>query len=103
VAGFVTKAQVKLPNPHLSIFRPYTGDPRHEDQLTRAALIVMKFVPPAHDARVTVIGCDHLSALPTPRFDLQTEELLPPDGDGGDSTVDQLASKFHDVGGCDGV
>ncbi len=43
----------KLAKTHLSIFRPYTGNPKHEDQLTRAALIVMKFVPRAHDAWIS--------------------------------------------------
>lgn len=82
----------KLANPHLSIFRPYTGNPRHEDQLTRAALIVMKFVPRAQDAMLAMIGCSPLSKLPAPRFDLQTEKLVPP-GD-GDGNVDKLVSVF---------
>ena len=82
----------KLANTHLSIFRPYTGNPKHEDQLTRAALIVMKFVPRAHDALLAMIGCSPLSKLPASRFDLQTEKLVPP-GD-GDGNVDKLVSVF---------
>jgi len=88
----MTSPHLKPANPHLSIFRPYTGDPRHEDQLTRAALIVLKFVPRAHDELLAMIGCSALSKLPSPRFDLQTEKLVPPSD--GDGTVDKLVSVF---------
>ena len=62
---------------HLSIFRPYARDAKHEDQLTRAALIVLKLVPLAHEAFLGLCGCERLSALPSPRFDMQTEKLVP--------------------------
>lgn len=81
-----------MANPHLSIFLPYAGDPRHEDQLTRAALIVMKLVPQAHDALLGVIDCAPLAKLPAPRFDLQTEKPTPPDDSCG--KIDKLVSVF---------
>jgi hypothetical protein len=62
---------------HLSIFRPYARDAKHEDQLTRAALIVLKLVPLAHEAFLGLTGCERLSGLPAPRFDMQTEKLVP--------------------------
>jgi hypothetical protein len=34
---------------HLSVFLPYERPPRHEDQLTRAAMIVMRVSPLARD------------------------------------------------------
>jgi hypothetical protein len=64
---------------HLSIFRPYGRPPGHEDQLTRAALIVMKLVPLAQESFLGMIACDRLSGLPARRFDLQTENLVLPD------------------------
>lgn len=63
----------KLANPHLQYLSAIHRKSGHEDQLTRAALIVMKFVPRAHEAMLTMIGCSPLSKLPAPRFDLQTE------------------------------
>lgn len=64
---------------HLSIFRPYERDAGHEDQLTRAALIVLKFIPLAHDAFLDLVGCGPLATLPRPAFDMQTATLVPPD------------------------
>jgi hypothetical protein len=61
---------------HLSIFRPYERDAKHEDQLTRAALIVLKLVPLAHEAFLGLAGCERLSALPRPHFAIQTEKLV---------------------------
>lgn len=59
---------------HLSIFRPYERDAKHEDQLTRAALIVMKLMPLAHEAFLSLSKCEPVSALPRPRFEMQTEK-----------------------------
>lgn len=79
---------------HLSIFRPYERDAKHEDQLTRAALIVLKLVPLAHEAFLGLSGCDRLSALPRPRFEMQTEKLVPLDPDAEDPEVAELVSVF---------
>lgn len=86
--------QVVFGNPHLSIFRPYSGHPYHEDQLTRAVLIVMKLVPETHDALLGLIGKRTLAGLPHPRFDLQTETLVPPGADSGKTDVKKLVSVF---------
>src|SRR6476646_10912325 len=69
---------------HLSIFRPYERDAKHEDQLTRAALIVMKLVPLAHEAFLGLAGCERMSALPRPHFEMQTGKLVTPDPDAED-------------------
>jgi hypothetical protein len=79
---------------HLSIFRPYERDAKHEDQLTRAALIVLKLVPLAHEAFLGLVGCERLSGLPSPRFDMQTEKLVPLGTDAEDPEVTELVSVF---------
>jgi hypothetical protein len=79
---------------HLSIFRPYERDAKHEDQLTRAALIAMKLVPLAHEAFLGLAGCQPLSALPRPHFEMQTEKLVTPDPDLEDPEVAELVSVF---------
>ena len=86
--------EAELGNPHLSIFRAYSKPPGHEDQLTRALLIVIKLVPEAHDALLGLIGEKALSELPPPRLELQTETLIPPGSDSGTSTVERLVSVF---------
>jgi hypothetical protein len=79
---------------HLSIFRPYERDAKHEDQLTRAALIVLKLVPLAHEAFLGLAGCERLSALPRPHFEMQTGKLVTPDPDAEDPEVAELVSVF---------
>ena len=79
---------------HLSVFRPYERDAKHEDQLTRAALIVMKLVPLAHEAFLGLAGCERLSGLPAARFDMQTEKLVPLDPDAEDPEVAEVVSVF---------
>ncbi len=79
---------------HLSIFRPYERDAKHEDQLTRAALIVVKLVPLAHEAFLNLIAAKALSALPSPRFDMQTEKLVPLGTEVEDQEVAELVSVF---------
>ncbi len=79
---------------HLSIFRPYDREPRHEDQLTRAALIVMRLVPLCQEAFLGLAGGPRLSELPRPRFDMQTESLVALDTEVEDPKVDELVSVF---------
>lgn len=69
-------------------------DAKHEDQLTRAALIVLKLVPLAHEAFLSLGGCASLSALPRPRFDMQTEHLVPLAIETEDNEVTELVSVF---------
>jgi hypothetical protein len=57
-------------------------------------LIVIKLVPEAHDALLALVGTQTLAGLPQPRFDLQTETLIPPGADAGKSNVKNLVSIF---------
>ena len=96
----------QLVDQHLSIFRPYDRDPGHEDQLTRAALIVMRLVPLCQEAFLGLAGCPRLSELPPPRFDMQTESLAALDTEVEDPKIDELVSVFvgpheHLVAGSD--
>lgn len=79
---------------HLSIFRPYERAAKHEDQLTRAALIVLKLVPLAHEAFLSLANCRPLAALPRPRFDMQTEKLVPLGTEIEDQEISELVSVF---------
>ena len=79
---------------HLSIFRPYDRAAKHEDQLTRAALIVLKLVPLAHEAFLALAKCKSLSALPRPRFDMQTGKLVPLGTEVEEQEVSELVSVF---------
>lgn len=82
-------------NLHLSVFRPYQRDAGHEDQLTRAALVVMKLVPLAHDVFLDLSAGARLGQLPAPRYDMQTGRLAPPAEDDEDEPrVDRLVSVF---------
>lgn len=66
-----------MANPHLNFFRPYS-DVKHEDQLTRAALVVMRLVPLAHAEFIRLVDpALSLSALPAASFDTQTPVLHP--------------------------
>lgn len=77
---------------HLNIFRPYKRDPGHEDQLTRAALIVMMLVPLAHESFLGLIDRDRLSTLPPPRFDMQTETLTTASPEADEQDVQEFVS-----------
>jgi hypothetical protein len=75
-------------NRHLNAFMPYSLVPGHEDNLTRAAMIVMRAVPAAARtllelARVT--GTDDLPAL---EVDMQTDCVL------AGEQVEELVSVF---------
>lgn len=54
----------------------------------------MKLVPEAHDALLSLVGNKALAELPQPRFDLQTENLVPPGAESGKSSVEKLVSVF---------
>jgi len=85
-------------NLHLSIFRPYQDrDLGHEDQLTRAALIVMRAVPLAHEAFLDLAAQRSVSQLPPARFDMQTGNLDIGEVDRDETmqpAVDELVSVF---------
>jgi hypothetical protein len=61
---------------HLSAFLPYERPPHHEDQLTRAAMIVMRAVPLARDALLARIGAGTSARLPEPELDIQTSQVV---------------------------
>ena len=61
---------------HLNVFLPYERPPHHEDQLTRAAIIVMRALPLARDALLARIGALPSARLPEPELDMQTRHVL---------------------------
>ena len=53
-------------NPHLNVFEPYRDLGRsHEDQLTRAAMIVLRLVPLARETLLRAIGEPSQAGCPT--------------------------------------
>ncbi len=83
-------------NRHLNTFTPYEQPARHEDQLTRAAMIVMRAIPLARDAFLTRVGAQPSSRLPEPEWDMQTRHVLElPSDEGSDgSSLRKLISVF---------
>ena len=70
-------------NPHLNVFEPYRDLGRgHEDQLTRAAMIVLRLVPLAREALLHEIGEPSQSHLPDCTIDLQAAHLVDPSEEG---------------------
>lgn len=70
-------------NPHLNVFEPYKDLGRgHEDQLTRAAMIVLRLVPLAREALLHAIGEPGQSRLPDCAVDLQAAHLVDPSEEG---------------------
>jgi hypothetical protein len=70
-------------NPHLNVFEPYQDLGRgHEDQLTRAAMIVLRLVPLAREALLHEIGERSQSHLPDCAIDLQAAHLVDPSEEG---------------------
>lgn len=65
-------------NRHLSVFLPYDRPPEHEDQLTRAAMIVMRAVPLARDALLSRLKAPTSARLPEPELDMQTSFVMAP-------------------------
>ena len=61
---------------HLNVFLPYERLPDHEDQLTRAAMIVMRAIPLARYALLARIGALPSARLPEPELDMQTRHVL---------------------------
>jgi hypothetical protein len=64
-------------NPHLNVFEPYRELSRgHEDQLTRAAMIVLRLVPLAREALLAAIDEPSQSQLPDCIVDMQATNLV---------------------------
>lgn len=82
-------------NRHLNAFVPYRLAPTHEDQLTRAAMIVLRGVPLARDAFLGLLASDRSWQLPEAEFDMQTGDVLaPPAVEDEVTTVAELISVF---------
>jgi hypothetical protein len=70
-------------NPHLNVFAPYSDLGRgHEDQLTRAAMIVLRLVPLARETLLRQIGERSLTQLPDCTVDLQASHVVDPSEEG---------------------
>lgn len=54
----------------------------------------MELVPLAHEAFLGLAGCERLSGLSAPRFDMQTKKLVPLDPDAEDPEVAEVVSVF---------
>jgi hypothetical protein len=66
-------------NPHLNVFEPYRELGRgHEDQLTRAAMIVLRLVPLARETLLRAIGEPSQAGLPDCVVDMQATNLVDP-------------------------
>ncbi len=64
-------------NPHLNVFDPYRDLVRtHEDQLTRAAMIVLRLVPMARETLLRAIGEPSQSELPDCAVDMQATNIV---------------------------
>jgi hypothetical protein len=62
----------------LNFFEPWQRLPAyHEDQLTRALLVVLRYCPMAQQAWLSLVECDRaLHSLPRPTFDTQRARIL---------------------------
>jgi hypothetical protein len=70
-------------NPHLNVFEPYAELGRgHEDQLTRAAMIVLRLVPLARETLLRAIDERSQSELPDCAIDLQATHIVDPSEEG---------------------
>jgi hypothetical protein len=88
-------------NRHLNAFVPYQLAPTHEDQLTRAAMIVLRAVPLARDAFLTQLDCRRSGELPEAEFGMQTGTVVTPPDEVDEATpLVELVSVFlsPDVG-----
>lgn len=85
-------------NPHLNVFEPYRELPRgHEDQLTRAAMIVLRLVPLARETLLQAIGEPSQSRLPDCIVDMQATNIVDPSEEGasaGEVKRGRLVSVF---------
>ncbi len=80
-------------NRHLNVFIRYQRVDHHEDQLTRAAMIVLRLVPAAREALLRLIDAPGISQLASAGdVDMQTSEVI---GQGDtQNELDELVSVF---------
>ena len=85
-------------NPHLNVFEPYRELGRtHEDQLTRAAMIVLRLVPLARETLLRAIGERSQSELPDCAVDMQATYIVDASEEsatGGEVRRERLVSVF---------
>lgn len=85
-------------NPHLNVFEPYRELGRtHEDQLTRAAMIVLRLVPLARETLLRAIGERSLAELPDCTVDMQASYIVEASEEGaagGEVRRERLVSVF---------
>lgn len=85
-------------NPHLNVFEPYRELGRtHEDQLTRAAMIVLRLVPLARETLLRAIGERSQSELPDCAVDMQATYIVEASEEsaaGGEVARERLVSVF---------
>src|SRR4051794_15305228 len=81
-------------NRHLNVFTRYDRLPEHhEDQLTRAAMIILRLVPAAREALLRLIGGPGLAELnASGEVDMQTRDVL--DRQSESDEIDELISVF---------
>src|SRR3954447_9224322 len=90
---FRTSSGAPPMNPHLNVFTRYQRPDHHEDQLTRAAMIVMRLVPAAREGFLRLIDAPGLAQLGSVGdVDMQTQDLIG-QGDAGDE-IKELISVF---------
>jgi hypothetical protein len=76
---YMDGTQAAQANPHLNVFEPYRElASHHEDQLTRAAMIVLRMVPLARETLLQAIGEGSLSGLPECSLDMQATHVVDP-------------------------
>lgn len=85
-------------NPHLNVFDPYRDLGRtHEDQLTRAAMIVLRLVPLTRETLLRAIGEPSQSELPDCTVDMQATHIVDASEEsaaGGEVKRERLVSVF---------
>jgi hypothetical protein len=85
-------------NRHLNLFEPYRELSRgHEDQLTRAAMIVLRLVPLARETLLGAIGEPSQGRLPDCVVDMQATNIVDPSEEGaagGEVERGRLVSVF---------
>ncbi len=82
---YMNGSQAAQANPHLNVFEPYRElSSHHEDQLTRAAMIVLRMVPLARETLLQAIGEGSLSGLPECSLDMQATHVVNPSGRAGE-------------------
>jgi len=80
---------------HLNAFRPYSLAETHEDQLTRAAMIVLRAIPLARTSLLGLLDAGRIEELPAPDCDIQARNVgRELEVEGETQVIGQLISVF---------